>query len=762
MNRKINLLEDNKSFYQQKSTCSLTAASKLLIATPLALTLASALGTAFAQSSQATAPAPAESAAQVFDSITVMGEQEAQATPWATQTDRQVLDNQQILNFNELGARAIPGVNFSSVTNSINIRGLDQNRVVTRIDGIRQPYLAGQRGNSPGTGVTGGVNAIDFNSLNSIDIVRGADSSTVGSGAFGGVVDLRTLSPSDLLTDGKSLGFIGKTGYYSVDNSWLVNAAVAGQTDNGFQWLVQAGGQFGHETSNMGTVGGYGITRTEPNPDNYTQQNYMVKLQKTINTNHVVGLSATYFDRKDDITDLMASTSTYTPGQSKVTDQTKRQNIGLNYAWSASDQSSWLDTFAAQVYWQEVDLSTNSSSNRLTTPKGLYVRTDEMKETSYGLNFEAGKKIQGTVSQFWQFGGDYLNTDLTQYAGGQDSCPPKPYSRAFYSCNFLHVNQADVPQTTGNQYSFWLQNTVGFDDGKYALTPGIRYDYYEYKPAQGSGGYDGNPVATSYPSNSASAWSPKLVASWNPIDSVSLYAQYALSFNAPTATQLYSRFGAVGTYLRTGNPNLKPEKGRGWELGAKYDTQTVQGSINYFDNSYDNFINQVTVADASGLYPFGVTSYQNLDDVRIYGIEASGQWNITSNWRTFASLAWTVGKDQTNNQNLNSVAPLQALIGMGYDAQQWGAQIQVAAAEQRSNVSNTKTNFVAPGYGVVDLTGYWNPAAVKGLTVQLGVFNLFDKAYWNALDVPELTSTTQVDRFTQPGRNVSLTLTYQY
>ena len=729
------------------------SAGKLLITLPLA----TALQTAFGQDTSETDT----SSAQVFESITIMGEQEALDTPWATQTDRKVLDDQQILNFNELGARTLPGVNFSSVTNSINIRGLDQNRVLTRIDGIRQPYLAGERGNSPGTGVTGGVSAIDFNSLNAIDIVRGSDSSTVGSGAMGGVVDLRTLSPGDLLPNGQSLGFIGKTGYYSNDNSWLVNGAVAGQSDGGLQWLVQAGGQFGHQTINQGTIGGYGITRTESNPDNYTQQNYMVKLQQTINTHHTVGLSATYFDRQDDITDMMADTRTYVPGQTKVTDETNRQNVSLNYAWAAPGPDAWLETFAAQVFWQEVKLTTNSNSTRLTTPQGLYTRTDEMKESSWGLNFDASKFISGSVSQNWSFGGDYLYTDLTQYAGGQDSCPPKPYPRAFYTCNFLHVNQADVPQTTGNQYALWLENTVGFAGDVFSLTPGIRYDYYQYTPAQGSGGYDGNPVATNFSSSSGSAWSPKLLGTWSPTDYLSLYAQYALSFNAPTATQLYSRFGDPSTYLRTGNPNLKPEKGRGWELGTKFDNQTVAGSLTYFDNHYDNFIEQVSTAGTRSMYPFGITSYENLEDVRIYGIEASGSWNITSNWRTFASLAWTVGKDQSTDKNLNSVAPLQGIVGLGYQSEQWGASAQLVMAGQRNNVSNVN-EFVAPGYGVVNLTSYWSPAAIKGMTVQLGVFNVFDKTYWNALDVPANTAAAQVDRFTQPGRTVSVTLTYQY
>ncbi|CAB3648731.1 hypothetical protein LMG26696_02704 [Achromobacter pulmonis] len=70
-----------------------------------------------------------------------------------------------------------------------------------------------------------------------------------------------------------------------------------------------------------------------------------------------------------------------------------------------------------------------------------------------------------------------------------------------------------------------------------------------------------------------------------------------------------------------------------------------------------------------------------------------------------------------------------------------------------------------PGYGVVDLMGYWRPASVKGLQVQAGVFNLFDKKYWEAINVPTAGATAlprPVDEYTEPGRSLRVSLTYQY
>jgi hemoglobin/transferrin/lactoferrin receptor protein len=210
----------------------------------------------------------------------------------------------------------------------------------------------------------------------------------------------------------------------------------------------------------------------------------------------------------------------------------------------------------------------------------------------------------------------------------------------------------------------------------------------------------------------------------------------------------------------SGNPTLKPEKGRGWELGTKYEDRQINASLTYFDNRYENFIESVT-GRGTPQYPMFTQTFENLENVRIYGLEARSEWIITSNWRVFGSLAWTVGRDRSNDRYLNSVAPLQSIAGVTYAEQQWGVTAQVAAAAARTKVANAKTDFQAPGYGIVDLTAYWRPAQLKGVSVQAGIFNVFDKTYWNALDVPS-NPVLPLGAYTQPGRNFAVSLTYQY
>jgi hemoglobin/transferrin/lactoferrin receptor protein len=76
------------------------------------------------------------------------------------------------------------------------------------------------------------------------------------------------------------------------------------------------------------------------------------------------------------------------------------------------------------------------------------------------------------------------------------------------------------------------------------------------------------------------------------------------------------------------------------------------------------------------------------------------------------------------------------------------------------------TTFDAPGYGIVDLTAWWQPEQVKGLTIRGGVYNLFDKTYYDAVNVRDvdLASSTSQPReyYSEPGRTFKITLTQRF
>src|SRR3546814_7122001 len=71
-----------------------------------------------------------------------------------------------------------------------------------------------------------------------------------------------------------------------------------------------------------------------------------------------------------------------------------------------------------------------------------------------------------------------------------------------------------------------------------------------------------------------------------------------------------------------------------------------------------------------------------------------------------------LGKDQGTGQYLNSVPPLKAILGLGYERDRWGVDAMLTAATRRNKVEYPDAtadapnpDFRAPGYGVVDQIG---------------------------------------------------------
>lgn len=747
---------------------------------------------------------PDGAAVQTLAPLRVQGEMLAPELPeGATITTRRQLVERSIESWEDFSKRGEPSVNFSTSSNSVNIRGMDKDRVVTRVDGIRIPWMDdGARGES------GGLNTINFNTLSSIDLVRAGGAPQ--SGSLVGYLNLRTLGPDDLLAADQNFGALLKSGYDSADESWGVDAALAGRLGNaGTSWLLQAGQRKGHELDNQGRVGGYGPLRDRANPETYTQRNVMLKLQHDFTLEHRLSLSGEILKRTSTIENLHAQgTSTFALNANQTDEEAARKRAVLGYEYRSLNEHAAVSRGDIKAFWQRSRQESSQQAERLPDPRGNvsfgpipvgsmygyaypygpYGRDNSVEETGLGLLTEwEGYLTSGPLRHHWAVGGEWYQSKLKQYSGGYDNCPAvlPPISNPAFSlgprnCELLHTNQRDLPQADGELWTLWAQNEMSWADRRYALTPAVRFDSYHYKPKAGEG-YDANPNAqvTQLSSASGQRVSPSLMASYQPREDLTFYARFGYGYKAPSASQLYLNYGAPGTYLRVGNPNLKAEVSRGWELGVNAGDADLGGRLSLFDNRYRDFIDEevALTPDSSewnpawdGVYPMGVTGAVNRARVRIYGAELSGHWSINKNWYTWGSLAWAHGRDQSTGRYLNSVAPLKAILALGYRTNQWGAEAITTLAKRRSKVEYPEAgpgvstpDFQAPGYGLLDLTAWWTPQIAKGVRLQAGVYNVFDKTYWNALDVPRPGRDARpIDYYTQPGRNFRINLSYQY
>ncbi|ABM45677.1 TonB-dependent hemoglobin/transferrin/lactoferrin family receptor [Bartonella bacilliformis] len=691
-------------------------------------------------------------------SIVIEGKQDLDPSSTVTiLTDRQTAQNieqKQVSDVHDVN-RLNSSISYNSSNDSFIVRGLDANRVLTTIDGIPLPWL-----NDEARSVKGGNSTFDFNTLSTFDLIQGSDSSIYGSGALGGIIALRTLNPEDLLTEEKNWGSLTKGSYNSVDNSWQVDQAYAVRANQTFV-LFQGSLVGGHERKNMGSIGDYGTKRTLANPADFDQNNLLFKVHQYFDHNHRLSFTAERFHYNKD-THVMNAPAIYFPESVHEENKKSRERFSLSYDYEGS-QDTLLDAFHGQIYWQNQLNNHILSGNRVVSPKGNYLRDNQIRNTTYGLNTNSIKKVDiGTTTNTLQLAINIFESKFHQYASGKDNCHLPENARG---CAFLHTNQSDAPDTNSRGFGLAFENEIDFYRYHVRITPGIRYDWYTHNP-QETASYGKVPISQKLPSKSSSShFSPKLRLEWDIHNQVALYAQWAQAFRAPSVSELYLNYINPSFYYRAGNPDLKPETSNGYDLGVKYGNMNFGGSFGAFINDYKNFIDLVDKGP-SREFRLSREHYVNRAHVRIFGVETKAHWNLDNGLHSDFSLSYAHGKDLDKKEYLSSIPALKTIFGLGYAKEFWGLDFVLTLAAKNDKVAKKSSYREVPGYSLVDVLSWWKPFGKDGLTIRAGVYNIFNTKYWNASDLPSVSprgeSPLPKDYFSQPGRSFKVSFVQKF
>lgn len=156
-----------------------------------------------------------------------------------------------------------------------NIRGLEGNRVLIQVDGIRVPAAFSFGASNFGRG-----GYTDVSTVRSIEILRGPASSLYGSDGLAGVVSFFTFDPIDLLGDQPwhaSAAALYASEAESTTLSLRGAARVAGSANAGTELMAIATGRYAHELENFGTNEEPNSRRTAPNPQDNKTGAFLIK-----------------------------------------------------------------------------------------------------------------------------------------------------------------------------------------------------------------------------------------------------------------------------------------------------------------------------------------------------------------------------------------------------------------------------------------------------------------------------------------------------
>lgn len=619
----------------------------------------------------------------------------------------------------------------------INIRGLEGNQVLMMVDGIRLPQSF-----NFGAFSSGRLDYMDVDTLAGAEVLRGPASAQFGSEGLAGALSLRTLSPEDLLVDGKTKAGFLKSSLLSVDNSHKLAGAVAGRSGR-WDGLLLLSARRGHETKTQGEDRSANVNRSAANPADVRSETLLAKAGIQLSDAHrlQVALESRRRNVDTDVLSARAATlSSQTPNAVvglQAQDTLQRDRLSLEHRYEDLN-ASWLLSLRTQIYAQNSDTRQYATEDRHISPDRI--RKGHYKEALIGLSSQAQTQLSG---QRLSYG---LDVNRNRISGLRDGTLA-PAGETFPSKPF--------PDTDYTQMGAFAQSEI--EAGAFSVIPGIRYERYQLKPK--SQGYEGKAVELS-----DQAFTPRLGLIWRASESLQPYAQWALGFRAPSPDQVNNAFAnPLHGYTSIGNPDLKAERANSIEVGLRgKHSETLRWQLSAYDNRYKDFIRQQVVKGSGAPKDPLVFQAINLNQARIQGLEARLMWQPLPGLDLSAALAHSRGHSVLAGVEtpLDTVQPTRASLSARYETGPWHMQLSWLHSEAKKadavDSGASSSIFLPPRYDVIDLGAGYRINS----TWQASVFitNLGNQKYWRWSDVRGIGSATVLDAYTAPGRALQLSV----
>lgn len=519
----------------------------------------------------------------------------------------------------------------------IIIRGMETKHSLVMVNGRRISNEA----DASGLGNAMSLDRININDVEKIEIVRGPSSALYGSEAMGGVLNIIT-KPS------KEQTLLTGLEHTSEDTSHWWHADT-GRIGN-FSMTLDA--RFNKINRSMLD------TATESDPYG-TAQTYNASLNYYVNDHSYVNAYMDYYSqhlKTDTGTPTMKPiTLTTSSGKMSLSGQAmlegtgskayKQKNYGIS--WNGkTDKNDWQ----IQAYMSKFNWSTTSNTKVLGSipPAGMEGMFNYLlqKKNTYDFNHDEHNMwaIEGRDSlrvndhHRVTFGAEYVKDKVAGTGLGKNG-------DGVHNITENGTTKSSSEKTLSS-YAAYLQDEIEY--GKWFIVPAIRYDHH-----------------SAYGSHT----SPKIGVTYNATDHFRIKANYGDGFKAPSVSQLYydldMEMGRGNWVHLTGNPNLKPEKSKSWDLGVEAEFGKGYGSLTYFDNDVDNLIASITKGkDSNG---HNLHRYENVNKARIKGLENTlgYRFNDTLEFKVTSTLL--DAKDTSARKDLTQRARLSQIYQLIYD-----------------------------------------------------------------------------------------------
>ncbi|MDD2391011.1 MAG: TonB-dependent receptor [Desulfobacterales bacterium] len=544
-------------------------------------------------------------------------------------------------------AALIPGVSLSSDSawgSDINIRGLSRDSVVLLIDGCRV---------NTSTDINARFGLIDPMDIERIEVLKGPISALYGSGSIGGVVNVITRKGCFTSTPAWSGTVSGGLGSNPSGYSSYANAAY----ESPDIWVYASGSRRDY--------GSYDTGDSEEMPNSqFDDRQGRASMGKKWNSGAVTEFSVRTYEAED--VGIPGTGTAPLPTTARVT-YPRSTETEITASHTISPDGPLLKQSAVKAFYQKIDRRVQIDELPAAFPKERLCPSAD-HETM-------GIKWQNTLKT----GPHQMITGLDVWNWHMESERETEFKSGAIGI--------DRPTPTADQLS-----AGGFAEDDWHLSDtwtvnlGARIDYISMEndaadtwilpPAPTT------PNPELWPARTWDdiTWNAHAGLTWHVASEWSLTGICASSYRAPTILERFKYLNLAGGIVSRGNPDLDPERSLFFEFGLHYDASRVHFHSGLFANRLQDLIIDQKITPA--LYESA-----NVNEAEIYGAEAEVSWNFIDGWLIEANIAYTTGRDTTENDDLPFIPPLKGMLSVRFDPMKsWWFKLGTDWALKQDNV----------------------------------------------------------------------------
>ncbi|ACF13456.1 TonB-dependent receptor [Chloroherpeton thalassium ATCC 35110] len=619
----------------------------------------------------------------------------------------QVISNEAIL---ESGAQNIPDLLVKQPSVSLagqayhaapSIRGLARKRVLVMVDG--EKTSSERNVGTPGTF----INPFE---IEQIEILKGPYSTLYGSDAIGGVVNILTKSFETPYYN-QNIGGRFDISTRSVSNAKNGNLALNGMLG---KWMFHVDAGY-RDADDYTLADGTALMNTF-----YEEKHAGGKLTFMPNDHHAITFKSYYSDGGE------IGKPAYDTLTNAVHDKDVHFIAGVNYKWTGISRT--LTKAELNFSRHDHDLGvkiikhkteTDPSDDKLVNNRKTLSSTDYVLQGDFYFTLNKRLKILTGFDSFL-----HQDIDISE----------SKVVHGYYSGLFL--KQEFTTLLSGayqNSYGVFVQADFIATD-KLFTSAGVRWNYISTNGAPNQ-----NAEKTD------DAFSANFGLSYILAKSFTLKANVGSAFRAPDVKELYITTNTPGG-LNIGNPDLASEHSLNFDLALIYKGAASLVELSAFHNQIENMI----VLDWDNSTASREGTFRNIGKGVLYGVELAYKQNLTQAISPYFNFSWIHGYDDSSDDELTDVPPIQINLGIKYKPVQ-KLLLHLSARYSAEQTEVADDDIPTDAFTVIDFNA--SVQLLENLALNASVTNLFNEDY---------REHYQFDWMRAPGRSFNTGLHFNF